>query len=53
MNDHDRLAVCMMIGINCGFGMRGVVAAAHYDGTRNFIAMLRDRKRWVRGWVDM
>jgi len=27
--------------------MRGVAAAAHYDGKRNFIAMLRGRKRWV------
>lgn len=36
---------CMMVGINCRFGMRGVAAAAHYDGKRNFIAMLRGRKR--------
>jgi hypothetical protein len=35
------------IGINCRFGMRGVIAAAHYDGKRNFIAMIRGRKRYV------
>lgn len=34
-------------GINCRFGMKGVAAAAHYDGGRNFIAMLRGRKRYV------
>ena len=28
-------------GINCRFGMRGVIAAAHYDGKRNMIAMIR------------
>jgi hypothetical protein len=27
------------------FGMRGVVAEAHYDGGRNFVAMVRGRKR--------
>lgn len=34
-------------GINCRFGMKGVTAAAHYDGRRNFIAMVRGRKRYV------
>lgn len=34
-------------GINCRYGMRGVAAAAHYDGQRNFVAMLRGRKRYV------
>ena len=34
-------------GINCRYGMRGVTAAAHYDGQRNFVAMLRGRKRYV------
>lgn len=33
-------------GINCRFGMKGVAAAAHYDGRRNFVAMLRGRKRY-------
>ena len=27
--------------------MRGVTAAAHYDGQRNFVAMLRGRKRYL------
>ena len=34
-------------GINCRFGMRGVVAEAHYDGQRNFVAMIRGRKRYI------
>jgi hypothetical protein len=33
------------VGINCRFGMRGVIAEAHYDGRRNFVAMIRGRKR--------
>jgi len=34
-------------GINCRYGMRGVTAAVHYDGQRNFVAMIRGRKRYV------
>ena len=34
-------------GINCRFGMRGVVAEAHYDGGRNFVSMLKGRKRYL------
>jgi hypothetical protein len=34
-------------GVNCRFGMRGVVAEAHFDGTDNYIAMVRGRKRYV------
>lgn len=34
-------------GINCRFGSKGVVAAAHFDSGRNFVAMLRGRKRYV------
>jgi len=34
-------------GINCRFGMRGIVQEAHYDGKRNFVAMVRGRKRYV------
>lgn len=29
------------------FGMRGVIAEAHYDGQRNFVVMVRGRKRYV------
>jgi hypothetical protein len=28
-------------GINCRFGMHGIIAEAHYDGSRNMIAMLK------------
>jgi hypothetical protein len=34
-------------GINCRFGLRGVIAEAHYDGHRNFVAMIRGRKRYM------
>jgi hypothetical protein len=34
-------------GIQCRFGMRGVVAASHYDGGRNMVAMIRGTKRYV------
>lgn len=34
-------------GIQCRFGMRGIVAAAHYDAGRNFVAMLRGEKRYI------
>ena len=34
-------------GINCRLGMRGVVQAAHYDGKRNWIAMIQGEKRYV------
>ena len=34
-------------GINCRFGMRGVVAEAHYDGGRNMVAMIQGRKRYM------
>ena len=28
-------------GLNCRFGSRGIIAEAHYDAERNFIAMLK------------
>lgn len=34
-------------GINCRFGAKSIIAEAHYDGGRNFIAMLRGAKRYV------
>jgi hypothetical protein len=34
-------------GVNCRFGMRGVVASAHFDSKDNFIAMVRGRKRYI------
>jgi hypothetical protein len=32
-------------GIQCRFGMRGVIAETHYDSGRNMVAMLRGAKR--------
>eukprot|EP00056_Hartaetosiga_gracilis_P013551 m.225597 g.225597 ORF g.225597 m.225597 type:complete len:775 (+) comp13860_c0_seq31:68-2392(+) len=34
-------------GIDCRFGARGISASNHYDGGRNFIAMLRGKKRYI------
>lgn len=34
-------------GINCRLGSKGVIAEAHYDMSRNFILMLRGRKRYI------
>ncbi|KAJ1448826.1 cupin-like domain-containing protein [Pelagophyceae sp. CCMP2097] len=34
-------------GVQCRFGMRGVIAEAHYDGGRNMVAMLKGAKRYV------
>ena len=34
-------------GINCRFGMRGIVAENHYDASRNMIALLGGERRYV------
>ena len=34
-------------GIQCRFGMRGIIAEAHYDSGRNMVAMLKGRKRYI------
>lgn len=34
-------------GIQCRFGMRGVIAESHYDSGRNMIVMLRGQKRYI------
>ena len=34
-------------GINCRAGMRGVLAEAHFDSSRNFIVMLKGAKRYI------
>lgn len=34
-------------GTQCRFGMRGVIAATHYDSGRNMIAMIHGKKRYV------
>ena len=49
-DDHDFFRVNFpeeFHGINCRFGMRGIVQAAHYDHGRNFIAMVHGHKRYV------
>jgi hypothetical protein len=34
-------------GIQCRFGMRGIVAEAHYDAGRNMVAVLKGQKRYI------
>ena len=34
-------------GIHCRFGMRSVIAEAHFDGSRNSVAMIRGMRRWI------
>lgn len=34
-------------GIQCRFGMRGIIAEGHYDGGRNNVAMLKGTKRYI------
>ena len=34
-------------GIQCRFGMRGVIAESHYDSGRNMVAMFKGAKRYI------
>eukprot|EP00546_Thalassionema_frauenfeldii_P016723 CAMPEP_0178894872 /NCGR_PEP_ID=MMETSP0786-20121207/259_1 /TAXON_ID=186022 /ORGANISM="Thalassionema frauenfeldii, Strain CCMP 1798" /LENGTH=324 /DNA_ID=CAMNT_0020565013 /DNA_START=335 /DNA_END=1309 /DNA_ORIENTATION=- len=34
-------------GINCRFGMKGVMAETHYDQSRNFIVLMGGQRRYV------
>lgn len=34
-------------GINCRFGMTGVLAEAHYDSSRNWITVLKGSRRYI------
>ncbi len=39
-------------GIHCRFGMTSIIAESHFDGGRNFIAMVRGKKRYVLNAPD-
>jgi len=39
-------------GINCRFGMKGSIAEAHFDPTRNWIALLKGRRRFILAHPD-
>lgn len=47
MVDHDQGK-----GINCRFGMKGVIAEAHFDSTRNFVMLLGGRRRYILAHPD-
>ena len=34
-------------GIHCRFGMKSIIAEAHFDGSRNMVAMLGGLRRWI------
>ncbi len=34
-------------GVHCRFGMSGIFAECHYDTGRNFVAVLRGRRRYI------
>lgn len=34
-------------GIHCRFGMRSIIAEAHFDGSRNTVVMLGGLRRWI------
>ena len=34
-------------GIQCRFGMRGIISEAHYDQGRNMVAMIKGAKRYI------
>ena len=34
-------------GIHCKFGMKGIIAEAHYDCSRNSVAMIGGLRRWM------
>jgi hypothetical protein len=39
-------------GIHCRFGMKGVIAENHFDGSRNFIALLAGERRYILSHPD-
>lgn len=39
-------------GIHCRFGMKGVIAENHFDGSRNFIALLGGERRYILAHPD-
>ena len=39
-------------GIHCRFGMKSVIAEAHFDGSRNSVAMLGGLRRWILAHPD-
>lgn len=39
-------------GIHCRFGMRSVIAEAHFDGSRNAVAMIGGLRRWIMTHPD-
>ncbi len=41
-----RLLSCSQ-GIHCRFGMASVIAEAHFDGGRNFVALVKGRRRYI------
>lgn len=34
-------------GIHCRFGMKSIISEAHFDGSRNMVALLGGMRRWI------
>jgi hypothetical protein len=34
-------------GLNCRFGMKGIIAEAHFDPAHNWIIMLKGKRRYI------
>lgn len=39
-------------GINCRFGMKGVMAECHYDSSRNWIVLMGGQRRYILAHTD-
>eukprot|EP00596_Hydrurales_sp_CCMP1899_P003697 CAMPEP_0119045380 /NCGR_PEP_ID=MMETSP1177-20130426/39290_1 /TAXON_ID=2985 /ORGANISM="Ochromonas sp, Strain CCMP1899" /LENGTH=776 /DNA_ID=CAMNT_0007017035 /DNA_START=164 /DNA_END=2491 /DNA_ORIENTATION=+ len=39
-------------GIHCRFGMRNIIAEAHFDGSRNSVVMIGGLRRWILSHPD-
>jgi ribosomal protein L16 Arg81 hydroxylase len=39
-------------GINCRFGMKGVIAESHFDSHNNFVAILGGQRRYILAHPD-
>jgi len=46
-NDMYMVNPVRQAGIHCRFGMKGVTAENHFDGSRNFIALLKGERRYL------
>ncbi len=54
-NDNNRLYMVepkKQKGIHCRFGMKGVIAENHFDGSRNMVALMGGERRYILSHPD-